>query len=178
MSNNRYNIVDKGFYSRPQSNECIFVKQYIIAKEDTKKFLLLRFWNTADFVINGMEFVITQIGADKHVIDTSVVKIEGMRVSPGGTYTTNNGIVISEECVDFKVFVKYVSSGAYEYYDRGGKTVPKYNPQPNENKRLREYGRSFISKPNVFSSKFSALVAVLLILAVVGISAYFSAQIL
>ena len=176
MLSKRYNIIDKGFYSHSQSSRCISVKQYIIVKENSKKILLLRFWNGSDLSINGMEIVLTQIGFDKQVIDTSVVKIDGMKFSPGETYTTDNGIVINEKCVDFKVFIRYLKSGAYEYYELGGKTVPKYNPKPKVNKRSRAYGSVFISKRKMFSSKLAAFVAVLLILGFVGISTYLSAR--
>lgn len=171
MFNSRYNIVDKGFYSHAQSSGCMIIKQYIIVEENSKRFLLLRFWNASALVINSMELVIEQIGVNKQVIDTSVVQVEGIQVQPGGTYTTVNGIVISEKCVDFNVFIRYVKSGDYEYYERGGKTVPKYNSQPKAKKRSKEYGRTVISKRNLFSSKLSAGVAVLLILAffIIGI---------
>ena len=164
MFNSRYNIVDKGFYSHAQSHGYMVVKQYIIAEENSKRFLLLRFWNASALVINSMELVITQIGINKQVIDTSVVQIESIQVQPGGTYTTVNGIVISDKCVDFNVFIRYVKSGDYEYYERGGKSVPKYNAQPKSKRRSKEYGRMFISYRKLFSSKLVAFVAVLLIL--------------
>ena len=169
IRNIRYNsnIVDKGFYNHPQSNSCIFLKQYIIVREDAKKLLLLRFWNAADFVINGMQIVLTQIGADNQVIDTSVVQMDGMKIGPAETYTTVEGIVISDKCVDFRVFVKCVRSGSYEYYERGGKTVPKYRPQTQRKQRSREFGRAFITKCNTFPDGIAAFVAVLLMMALV-----------
>ena len=172
----RYNIVDKGFYSHSQSNRCVSVKQYIIVKESAKKILLLRFWNGSDLSISGMEFVLTQIGLDKQVIDTSVVKLDGMTLNPGDTYTMDNGIVINAKCVDFEVSIRYVKSGAYEYYDLGGKTVPKYNPKPKAKRRSKSYGITVVTKQKMFSSKLAALVAVLLILGFVGISTYLSAR--
>ena len=169
MRNKRYNsnIIDKGFYNYPQSNSCIFLKQYIIVRESEKKLLLLRFWNAADFVINGMQIVLTQIGADNEVIDTSVVPMNGLKIGPAETYTTGEGIVISDKCVDFKVFVKCVRSGSYEYYENGGKTVPKYRPQLTPRKRSREFGRAFISKRKALAGDVAASLAVLLIMAVV-----------
>ena len=101
MFNSRYNIVDKGFYSHAQSHGYMVVKQYIIAEENSKRFLLLRFWNASALVINSMELVITQIGINKQVIDTSVVQIESIQVQPGGTYTTVNGCFPIASSCDF-----------------------------------------------------------------------------
>ena len=176
MNNKRYNIVAKGFYNHSQSNACIFIKQYIIAEEVTKKLLLLRFWNASDFEINGMELILTQIGADGEELGTSVVKIDGLKIGPAETYTTNQGIVISDKCVDFRVVVKYVRSGSYEYYQRGGKIVPKYNPQLPVKKRSRDFGRAFIRKQKAFLGSAAAFTAVILILVIV-IGVYIYARI-
>ena len=159
----RYNIVDKGFYNHSQSNGSILTKQYIIAEEDNKKFLLLRFWNASALVVNGMEIVVTQIGLDKRVIETSVVPIDGIRVNPGDTYTTVSGIVLNDKCVDFKVRVKYFKSGEYEYYERGGKMVAKYRPPVKKSKRSKEYGRAFIDRGIIPSSNMPVIAAVILI---------------
>ena len=163
-SKNTYNIIDKGFYNRPQGERKVKLKQYIIVRRDGKKCLLLRFLNESELVVSGMEFVLTQIGADGEVIDNSVVHLNEIKLRPDETYTSREGIVIDDGCVDFTVEIRTVISGGYKYCLSDGQMLARYDRRLGQRKKTKKYGKMQIQRTNLTASRLSAVAAVVIVL--------------
>ena len=173
-NNNERVILEKGFYNHPQRSGRMQLKQYIIVRENGKKCLLLRFFNESELVVNGMEIVLTKKASGGKLIDDVTVRLNGLSVRPGDTYTTTNGIVIDEECVDFTVELKSITSADYEYQDIKGRLVPRYDPRAKGVVRTNKYGNVSVKRIEVSRSRLSALIAVILVAGFSALAVYVS----
>ena len=108
-------FIEKGSYTHPTPDGCIALKQYIITKEKGKRCLLLRFVNESAHTISAFEYVITELSSSGKVLGHSRITHTGIAVVSEGTYTPSSGIVVHNNCTDFRIrLVSYVS-GAYKY---------------------------------------------------------------
>lgn len=171
--NKRSDVIEKGFYNHTQASGNMNLKQYIITRRDNKKCLLLRFFNESQLCVTGMEFVLTQMDADGKVIDNSVVNLEKIKVRTGEVFIMNNGIVISDKCVDFTVQVKSLISAGYRYSVSNGKLIPEYDVRMNRRKKPKNYGKMQVTRKNLSSARLSAAVAlvIIILMAVLGVDA-------
>jgi hypothetical protein len=119
----------KGFYQHTQIKDFISVQQYMIVRARGKKCLLLRLLNDADFEAAYIRFTLRQFNAAGDQIAQTPVRINNLRLKPGATLTTDGGIVLREECADFKIVWDEVGSGRYRYYARDGHVVVRYVPE-------------------------------------------------
>lgn len=122
-------FIEKGSYTHPTPDGCIALKQYIITKEKGKRCLLLRFVNESAHTISAFEYVITELSSSGKVLGHSRITHTGIAVVSEGTYTPSSGIVVHNNCTDFRIrLVSYVS-GAYKYVLKHGRAVAHYDPR-------------------------------------------------
>ncbi len=121
------NWIDKGLYHHPQVAGCMALKQYMIVERGKKKCLILRFFNEAPFDVSAMEFKLIQLDSNGDTIKSSHVEVKNMKAASGDTYALEKGVVLSDKCVDFRVFVLWVLSGSYKYAVRHGRVIPWYD---------------------------------------------------
>ena len=164
---NKYDIIDKGYYNHPQNNDSVHIKQYIIARKDEKKCLFLRFLNTSNLRIKGLELVLTQMNFSGDIICSVPVRLNKISVDPGDVFTSNCGIVIDDKCTDFKIDVVALSSGGYRYYESNGKMIASYEPAVNDRHKSKNYGRMSSQSARLTSSKSSAVVAAVIIIVMI-----------
>ena len=118
---------EKGNYNHPQPQGLLAVKQYIFATQMGKRTLLLRFANESPLELNGFEFVITELDRRGAVIDRHRLTHSDLSIAAGGTYCPPSGIIVSNECTDFRVKVLSIRSGMYRYTSRRGQLVAHYD---------------------------------------------------
>ena len=169
--NKNFAVLDKGFYNHSQVSGGMIIKQYVVSEKGGKKYLLLRFFNESELCVNGMEIVVTQKGPEKQTLESSLVKLSKLKVFPGETYNSDEGIILSDQCVDFIVVVRCLISGGYKYYESNGKWIPHYDPRLNEKEKPKKYGRLVVHRKNITSSKISAFLAVILIAVFIAVCA-------
>ena len=121
-------IISKGSYELPGVNNFISLSQYIFFRSMKKKYLLLRFSNEADFVVNGIEFELTQFDAYGKMIERKTVRSSTLSEKPGAVFALPDGFCVDEGCVDFKVSILAVYSGDYVYLVREGEISIEYKP--------------------------------------------------
>ena len=94
--------VTKSAYRYLQYAGFVSVKEFVFARQDEKKYLLIRFANDTSFQINSMEYTIIQLD-DKGVELKKTKQIKsGLLIEGGGEYTTPDGVVVEETCTDIR----------------------------------------------------------------------------
>ena len=121
--------VEKGSYTHPQADGYIALKQYIFIRRDGKRCLLLRFANEFSRTVHGFEVIVTQLSSDGRVIGRSRVPYQNISVASGNTYSPDSGVVVRENCADFRISLVYFVSGDYKYVIKRGHAVAHYDPR-------------------------------------------------
>ena len=180
MDGNRQVVLDKGVYTRSINSELIKLKQYVIAMDGDKRCLLLRFTNESEIVITGFDVVITQIKANGKEGKSIETRLENFEIQPGEMFSPKCGIVISDDCVDFKISIKCITSADYFYVETNGITRAKYVPLPIEESSDRSKGkvRYCVKRKKTVLYKFAAIVAVIGMAAFIAVSVYLSKRLL
>ena len=153
-------ILKKGFYNHPQNSEQVKLKQYVIAKEGKKKYVLLRFFNHSNLVISGMNLILTQIKSKGKKSERTTVFLQNITIYPGEIYATKKGIVISDDCVDFTIEIDNVLSKNYRYHERNGQMIAQYDPFLNPVARTKRQGKISIKKRNLGRNIWPILLAI------------------
>lgn len=166
MKNNSY--LEKGFYSHPQIRGYMFLKQFMLIRKASKRCLLFRFENESALEFKAMELTLVQLDAEGNVIEKSKVKYKGLHVRPGALFCPESGVVVSEDCVDFKIKVTSLISGRYKYTPKNGDMVAHYDTRGYSDRKrakLSDEGLEIESR-NPLKGKFygfMAFIAILLI---------------
>ena len=176
MGTNGYKIIEKGFYSHPQKNDEVQIKQYIITKDGNRRLLLLRFYNNSELVINGMNIILTQLKGESKEPENIKLALNELNIHPGETFAMKSGVVIADDCTDFLVEITDVISKDYIYKESNGKLVAKYDPRLKANKRKNRVSRVIVKRKRVAASKLSALVAIIGIALFLLIGEYLSSR--
>ena len=160
----------KGFYNYAQVAGFPTVKQFIVTENKGKRCLLLRFANETNLTISNICFTLTQYDASGKVIEKSKVKYDKIEFRPETNYSHSKGIVISNECTDFKVDVNYVICGRYKYVNSNNHTVATYDIRGYDTVPFKGAGRSAveIKKVKIGGSRalaFAATLSLILVLA-------------
>lgn len=123
-------LLSKGFYRRSQVSGLVSVKEYIFARREGKKCLLLRFSNDSDFNVTAIRYTLVELDRSGDVIKETPVGLRGITLVPGATYSPRRAVSVDEECVDFKIVIEEVASGHYLHrVDRGLVTVHYVEPE-------------------------------------------------
>lgn len=119
-------IISKGLYSETAENPLLAVKQYIFARENGKKCLLLRFENKARFIINYFEFWLVQKNSDGVEIAKKKMSVNEINARPGEIFSPEKCFLVQDKCVDFDIKIVIAKSGKYEYRLRNGEIFVRY----------------------------------------------------
>ncbi len=121
-------IISKGLYKEPEDkDELVIVKQYIFARENGKKCLMLRFLNNSQTVLNSFEFWLVQKNSDGFEIAESKIKLNDICVRPREFFAPQKLFIVKDKCVDFEIKVIAVNSGKYEYRRKNKETFVRYS---------------------------------------------------
>lgn len=119
-------FLSKGFYQYAQVGNPVLVKDYIFARQEGKKCLMVRFSNELEYTVDAMAFTVIQMDAAGKVLANTDIQYVEMNFCPGGTYVSDAGIVVDEYCTDFRIVLSAVRSGQYEYVPHGSHTAVRY----------------------------------------------------
>lgn len=164
-------ILAKGIYKHPQAGHYISAKQYMFVHKDGKKHLILRYTNDMSVNVDSMKLVLTEMDTDGKVISTRRIEHKGLRAEAGATFAPNEGIPISDECMDFKIKVVEAGSGVYTYRVRGRRVCTYYTPP--KPRRVSppmgtpEFSVAKMKKP---SSRAAAFLSMLIVVLFIGAS--------
>ena len=170
-------IISKGVYGFSQISDFISVKNYIFMHKDEKICLAIRFSNDTDYVVDSVAFCVIQLDAAGKVIGKKRVEYTGMNLFPGELYSANKGIVVENQCVDFKIQFYEAYSGYYRYVVRNRRVIVYYDRKMAE-KMLpppaREAEPSLsVEKKEYGKAKLSVLAAILALLIMAGFNMYY-----
>lgn len=121
--------ISKGFYSHSQIEGFVSVKNYIFVRNDHGKYLLLRFTNLSDFLVNSMEFTLIQMDRAGEILEKTKIRYDDLVFAPGRTFTPSEGIPVNEFCADFKLQFSSITSGDYLYRVQGKEVTVLYKQQ-------------------------------------------------
>ena len=121
------NCIAKGIYSHSQLNDFVSVREYIFLKHSDKKCLIFRFCNETALTLDSIEFLLIELNSSGNVINKTHVVYDGLDINPDDIFSSKNGLVVSKECVDFKIQFLSVSSGDYIYRVKRGKVYAHYD---------------------------------------------------
>ncbi len=127
MRKHEKNYIDKGIYSHPQLGGYLTLKQFILIEQDKKRCLLLRFANESDLEINAARFILKQLNSDGEEIGRVDISYKDISIASGAMYSSEQGIVVKKECVDFTVQMVSVVSGDYRYVFENGTVTAHYD---------------------------------------------------
>ena len=165
-------VIDKGFYKHPQEAGQLQVKQYIIVRSGDKKLLLLRFFNESEVTVNGISIVLTQMNLHGEKTKVQTIEIPNVAIRPQDTFSTKKGIVIDDDCVDFKIEFKCIYSSSYVYRPVHGRLRPHFDPIKDSERKFKSRGRILVRKTKLSRCHLSAIAAILGIIGTVALSVY------
>ena len=116
----------KGKYEHSQIPGYFTVKEYIMLEQEGQHCLLLRFQNDMKTPVHAVSFAVQQYDADGNLLASVPVEYENLFIEPKARYSSTQGIVLHEKCVDFAIFVKYIISGSVKYVFKKGIVTEHY----------------------------------------------------
>ena len=164
-------VTAKGIYKHPQAEHFISVKQYMFVHRDEKKHLIVRYTNDLNTNIDSMKFVLTEMNSDGDVIATRRIEQKDLRADAGATFAPNEGIPISDECMDFKIKFIEAGSGVYTYRLRGRRVCAYYTPpKPRRQKPPMGTPEFSVRRMKIPTSRSAAFLTMLLVALFIGAS--------
>lgn len=109
------NVIAKGKYRYPQKAGLVTVNNYIILKENGKKYLLLRFFNERNEVIDRLVIKLVQYNSAGKAISSSRKTFGGLGGGGGAQFVPECKIELDDACADFRADVLSAEYGNYSY---------------------------------------------------------------
>lgn len=152
--------IEKGGYNHPQPDGYVSLKQYIFVRKDGKRCLLFRFANEFSQTVTGFEIVVTQLSGDGRTLGHSRICYDDLSIRSGDIFAPSSGVVVHENCADFRIRLVYFVSGVYKYSVKRGKAVAHYDPRGYVAPKTRPAKSTQISVSSVFSATDGVFTAV------------------
>ena len=154
-------VLEKGPYLHSQSGAFIEVKNFILTESSNKRCLLLQFTNNSKNTVDAIKFTLIQLDQSGKVIAKNNYSYN-VKMEPSHDYALECGLVIKDECVDFRVKILYAICGEYKYFFRNGEAVQSYDPRGYSSKKASASGqRSLEIKRRFSGGGLHGLIAVL-----------------
>ena len=166
-----HDIIEKGGYNHPQVSGFVSLKQYIFIKKNGKRLLMLRFANEFHHKINGFEIILTQLSGDGRVLKRTRIPYHKADVASGNAFAPDEGIVVMDNCIDFRVSLVSFYSGAYKYLMKHGRAVAHYDPRGYAPEKLKPSKPTQISvtpKMRVLDGTMS-LIGIIAVVLMIGV---------
>lgn len=125
----REDIISKGYYTHPQVNGLISVKQFIVLRQENEKRLLLRMSNDQGETVTGFSLRVLQYDAAGRMIGSATVEKSGLKHKARSAFHVGQEIPLEEDCVDFRVTVLSVQCGSYLHKVKGEEVLTSYLPE-------------------------------------------------
>ena len=121
-------------YAHPQPAGLCALREYLLTDSEAGRILLLRWVKEGDFSIDAITFEVTMLDAiGNNLGQVTVTQKDGdiPPVETGHVFTPDRGIPVDGGCVDIRVRLLEVRSGAYVYRVENGAVVTDYDaPEP------------------------------------------------
>ncbi|MBE6588964.1 MAG: hypothetical protein E7643_02180 [Ruminococcaceae bacterium] len=176
MQTNNLASAIKGQYKHEQTEGFLMAREYIFLKENGKKCLLQRFLNETPREIQRVKFDLVELNMQGEVIKKTKLYYMNLAIKPGEYFSMPAGIVVSPECVDFKIARCTVCSEGYVWRVKRGK-IQAYYDRPRRRRVLPQsmYFRTPLSvrscRPSV--GPLYGVLALLAFLSSIGVSLYY-----
>ena len=170
-------VISKGVYGFSQIGNFISVKNYIFMHCEDKICLMIRFSNDTDFAFDSMAFWVIQLNAEGKTIGRTRVEYKDMSFMPGSLYTADKGVIVENQCVDFKIQFCEAYSGYYKYLVRNRRAVVYYDRKKAEQSLAANGGhtRTYLNahKKEYGKAKLSVLAAIAALVLMLGFNIYY-----
>ena len=122
-------VISKGKYRFPQPGGAVSVKDYIILREEGKKYLLLRFLNERNEKVDALTMRLTQMDGSGKKISSEIIPLENLSGGAGAAFVPQVRLPLANGCEDFRVDILTSVYGKFVYSPaRAGMRVD-YNGQ-------------------------------------------------
>ena len=167
-------VIEKGAYIHRQSGALVEPKNFIVAEKNGKRCLLLQFTNNLQNDVNAIKFTLVMLDASGKVISKQTHSYGNLKIAPGSDYALDKGIVIKNECVDFRIQMIYAVAGDFKYFFRNGESVGTYDPRGYKEKKYSAGAKGTLQVKRRFakSGRFHGFIAFISVLMVFAACAY------
>ena len=160
--------VTKVVYRYPQPAGFVSVKDFVFARNNGRKCLLIRFSNDTSFRIDRLEYTVTQLDDKGEVIGKTKQIKSGLSLEYGCIFTTPDGVIVDENCSDIRVDMENICSGKIKYRFENGELNAEYmrdlttivEGKPKDNTE-EPYERLYVGEKKLFSVKKALLTAII-----------------
>ena len=160
--------VTKVVYRYPQPAGFVSVKEFVFARNNDIKCLLIRFSNDTSFRIDRLEYTVTQIDDKGEMIGKTKQIKSGLSLEYGCVFTTPDGVIVDENCSDIIVEMESICSGKVKYRFENGELNAEYmrDSIPIVEGKLKDnteepYERLYVGEKKLFSVKKTLLAAII-----------------
>ncbi len=169
-------VLSKGSFSTFRFNDFVSVRQYLLVRENGRKYLLLKLTNEAKSDVTGIKLHVEQIDVGGEVISSDHITIDNVNGKAGTSFVLGEKIPLKEACIEVTINLVGASYGKYEYTVKSNELVIKYKEREVDNKdysKLIDGNKTVVTKDRFFAvPKILTIIAVLLV-AVSVVLAYF-----
>ena len=165
------NVISKGSYTQFRFNEFISVRQYLLIREEGKKYLLLKLSNDAAETVTGLKLVIEQIDVRGACIEKSRIEWTDVNGQPGEKFVAKDKIPLRENCMEVKIHLVGATFGDYTYAVKSNELVVTYDKK--QEKNTADYSsRTRGEKAVAYERKFKLPVALAILSIIVLICSF------
>ena len=126
------NVIAKGSYSQFRFNDFVSVRQYLLIRENGKKYLILKLSNDAKDTVTGLKLAVEQLDGRGACIETSHVEWTDINGLPGEKFVPNEKIALRESCVEVKIRLTGATYGEYVCEVKSDELVVTYDKKTEE----------------------------------------------
>ena len=162
------NVIAKGSYSQFRFNQFISVRQYLLIREEGKKYLLLKLSNDASETVTGLKLVIEHIDVRGACIEKSRIEWTDVNGEPGERFIAKDKIPLRENCMEVKIHLVGATFGEYTYAVKSNELVVTYDkkqPQDTQDYSSRTRGEKSVAYERRF--KLPKVLAILSMLVLI-----------
>ena len=99
--------------------------------------LLQRFYNETSLKLTDVEFDLVELDINGRVIQRRTFSYHNLSILPEKYFSIPEGIVVSSDCVDFKIARFSIASGRYVYRTKRGKIQTYYDRRNADSEKER-----------------------------------------
>ncbi len=113
-----YDVISKGAYARPQSENLVFVTGFLFIRQEGKKYLLLKLKNPRGEAVGEINLKVTLLNAKGRTVN--VLRLSSDKGgAANGSFAFGEKIEVGEDCCDFIAKVESAAYGGYLYREDG-----------------------------------------------------------
>jgi hypothetical protein len=132
METNIKDTAVRSLYAHPQPAGLCAVREYLLTRAEDTRVLLLRWIKEGDFTIDTMTFEVTMLDAIGVELGRKTVTwLDGdiPAAEVGHIFTPERGIPVDGSCMDIRIRLLEVTSGAYVYRVENNTVTVDYIPE-------------------------------------------------